>query len=114
MWITFLSLRLALHLGGVRHVYPGGHLIHHFFFGAMLLIPSAFLFVFPPRANWLRLTNLAMLGVACVLMLDEFVYLLATQSTDSDYLSRTSLAGALLLVSSATVLLLAIYFTRRK
>ncbi|HET6929677.1 MAG TPA: hypothetical protein VFI45_05105 [Candidatus Acidoferrum sp.] len=114
MWITFVGLRLSLHLGGVRHVYPGGHLVHHFFFGAMLLIPAAFLLVFPPRGRGLRIANFAVLGVACGLMLDEFVYLLATHASDADYVSGVSLAGALVLVSSATVLLLGIYFTRRK
>jgi hypothetical protein len=114
MWITFLGLRISLHLGGVRHVYPGGHLVHHFFFGAILLIPAAFLLAFPPRASWLRLTNLAVLGVACALMLDEFVYLLATEASDSDYVSRISLVGALILVSSATVFLLGLYVLNRE
>jgi hypothetical protein len=114
MWITFLGLRLTLHLGGVRHVYPGGHLVHHFFFGAILLIPAAFLLVFPPRASWLRFVNLAVLGVACTLMLDEFVYLLATQASDSDYVSRISLVGALILVSSATIVLVGLYVSNRE
>jgi hypothetical protein len=114
MWITFVGLRLSLHLGGVRHIHPGGHLIHHFFFGAMLLIPAAFLLVFPPHGSRLRLTNFAVVGVACGLMLDEFVYLLATQGSDADYVSGVSLVGALVLVSSSTVLLLGIYFTRCK
>lgn len=112
MWITFLGLRLSLHLGGVRHVYPGGHLVHHFFFGAILLIPAAFLLAFPPPSNWLRLANLAVLGVACALLLDEFVYLLATQASDADYVSRLSLVGALVLISSASILLLAVYRAR--
>ena len=106
MWITFFSLRLSLHLGGVRHVYPGGHLVHHFFFGAILILPAAFLLAFPPRACWFKFATLGILGVASALLLDEFVYLLATQTTDADYISRLSLIGALVLTASASVLLL--------
>ena len=114
MWITFLTLRLSLHLGGVRHVYPGGHLVHHFFFGAILLLPAAFLLAFPPRARWLRFATLAILGVASALLLDEFVYILVTQATDADYISRLSFLGALVLISSASLLLLSLYLSHRE
>ena len=113
MWITFVGLRLSLHLGGVRHIYPGGHLVHHFFFGAILILPAAFLLAFPPRARWFRFATLAILGVASALLLDEFVYLLVTETTDADYISRLSLIGALVLTSSASVLLLSIYLYHR-
>jgi len=113
MWITFLGLRLSLHLGGVRHVYPGGHLVHHFFFGAILILPAAFLLAFPPRSRWLRFATLALLGMASALLLDEFVYMLATQTTDADYISRIPFLGALVLISSATLLLLSLYLYHR-
>jgi hypothetical protein len=114
MWATFLGVRLVLHLGGVRHLYPGGHLVHHFFFGAMLILPVAFLLIFPPRSHWLGLATLIALGIASALLLDEFVYLLATQATDADYVSRPSLFGGLTLMCCATLLLFALRRPRPK
>ena len=39
---TFVCLRVYLHFAGVRHVYPGGALVHHLFFGVGIALPAAF------------------------------------------------------------------------
>jgi len=49
MLATFVLLRLFLHLAGVRHAYPFGHLVHHLFWGVLLLIPAAFLLAFSTK-----------------------------------------------------------------
>jgi len=110
MLATVFSLRLYLHLVHVRHVYPGGYLVHHLFIGALIQIPAAFLLAFGTRH---RVLARAALGVGTGLILDEVVYLVATQASDADYVSRRSLVGSLILISMAVIFLAILYFRHR-
>lgn len=110
---TFVCLRLYLHLVGVRHVYPGGFLVHHLFFGILIVVPAAFLLAFELRNRLLRFWSLVALGIGSALVLDEVTYLVATKGTDADYVSRVSLFGAIAFISAAVSLLLAIYRQHR-
>jgi hypothetical protein len=47
------------------------------------------------------------------MILDEVTYLFATKATDQDYVSRVSFFGAIVFISLAVFLLLALYRTRR-
>ena len=49
MLATVFTLRLYLHLVHVRHIYPGGYLVHHLFVGVLILVPAAFLLAFGTR-----------------------------------------------------------------
>jgi hypothetical protein len=111
---TFLCLRLYLHLVGVRHVYPGGFLVHHLFIGVLIALPAAFLLAFESRNVLRARLALAALGIGSALILDEVTYLVATKGTDADYVSRVSLFGAIAFESMAVILLLAIYKLKRK
>jgi len=110
MLATVFSLRLYLHLVHVRHIYPGGYLLHHFFIGVLIEIPSAFLLAFGTRH---RVLPRVALGVGTGLMLDEMVYLVATNASDADYISRRSLIGSAVLISLAVIFLLALYALHR-
>jgi len=109
MLATFACLRLYLHLVHVRHIYPGGYLVHHLFLGVLFAVPAAFILAFGARTRWLALLALAALGIGAALMLDEITYLVATKGTDQDYVSSVSFGGAIVLISLAVVLLLALY-----
>jgi len=111
MLATVFSLRLYLHLVHVRHIYPGGYLVHHLFVGVLILIPAAFLLAFGTRH---RVVARLALGVGTGLVLDEVVYLVATKASDADYVSRVSLLGAILLVSLAVLFLLVLYLRNRR
>jgi hypothetical protein len=110
MLATVFSLRLYLHLVHVRHIYPGGYLVHHLFIGALIQIPVAFLLAFGTRH---RVLARVALGVGTGLILDEVVYLVATKASDTDYVSRISLVGALVLISIAVIFLVILYLRRR-
>lgn len=110
MLATVFSLRLYLHLVHVRHIYPGGYLVHHLFVGVLIQVPAAFLLAFGTRHRVLARVGL---GVGAGLILDEIVYLVATQASDADYVSRVSLVGSLILVSLAVIFLLALYALHR-
>ena len=109
MLATFASQRLYLHLVGVHHVRTSGLIIHHLFFGVMIIIPAAFVLAFGPRNRTSALLSRIALGVGSAMVLDEMVYLVATQASDSDYVSSLSLKGAVIFISAATLLLLALY-----
>jgi hypothetical protein len=110
MLATVFSLRLYLHLVHVRHIYPGGYLVHHLFVGVLIQIPAAFLVAFGVRH---RVMARVALGIGTGLILDEIVYLVATQGSDADYVSRLSLQGSIVLILLAAVSLLVLYALHR-
>lgn len=111
---TFVCLRLYLHLAGVRHVYPGGVLVHHLFFGVGIALPAAFVLAFGARGRRSAALALVGLGIGSGMILDEMTYLVLTKASDADYVSRTSLFGAIAFVSLAVILLLALYWRHRE
>jgi hypothetical protein len=110
MLATVFCLRLYLHLVHVRHIYPGGYLVHHLFVGVLIQIPAAFLLAFGVRH---RVLARVALGVGTGLILDEVVYLVATKGSDADYVSRLSLQGSIVLVLLAVIFLLVLYALHR-
>ena len=109
MLATFASQRLYLHLVGVRHVHANGLIIHHLFFGVVLVIPSAFAIAFSPRHRLVAILTRVVLGIGSAMVLDEVVYLVATPASDRDYISSLSLSGAAIFVSLAVLLLLVLF-----
>ncbi|TAL06654.1 MAG: hypothetical protein EPO07_01480 [Verrucomicrobia bacterium] len=110
---TFAGQRLFLHLVGVHHVRTNGLIIHHLFFGVLLVLPSAFVIAFNPRRRWAAMLACVVMGIGSAMVLDEIVYLVATPASDSDYVSPLSLWGAVIFISLAVLLLLALFRLHR-
>lgn len=106
---TFAGQRLYLHLVGVHHVRANGLIIHHLFFGVAMVIPAAFVLAFQPRHRLVAILSRIVLGIGAAMVLDEIVYLVATQASDGDYVSALSLQGAAIFISLAVFLLLALF-----
>src|SRR5208283_2900306 len=113
MLATVASLRAYLHGMGVRHVYPGGYLVHHLFVGVLIVVPAAFVLAFPVRSRRIAIFIRLALGIGSGLILDEVVYLVATKATDADYISRASLRGSVCFVLAAALFLLLCYCRHR-
>ena len=113
MLATFAGQRLFLHLVGVHHVRTGGVIIHHLFFGVALVIPAAFALAFGARNRGAAMLSRAALGIGSAMVLDEIVYLVATQASDGDYISPLSLWGAIIFISLAVLLLLILFRLNR-
>lgn len=111
---TFICQRLYLHLVHVQHIYPGGYLVHHLFVGLLLLIPSAFCLAFGMRRRLPAIAATVGLGIGSAMVLDEVVYLVMTKATDADYVSHTSLYGALVFICLGVGLVLGIYWSQRE
>jgi len=110
---TFGCMRMYLHLVRVRHLYPGGILVHHLFFGVLIALPAAFLLAFGARHRLTAFLALAALGIGSAMILDEVSYLVLTKASDEDYVSRTSLLGAGIFISLAVILLSVLYRAHR-
>jgi len=113
MLATFLAMRLYLHLVEVRHIYPGGYLLHHLFTGTLLVIPAAFVLAFGTRTRRGAAVTRMALGCGSAMILDEIVYLVATKATDADYVSGLSLGGGVFFMLLAAGVLVLLSRTRR-
>src|SRR2546430_14376858 len=98
MLATFICQRLYLHLVHVQHVYPAGYLVHHLFFGALIVVPAAFILAFGTRNRFLGYLAPVALGIGSSLILDEVTYMVATKGKDEDYGLLVSLMVAILLI----------------
>lgn len=109
MLATFAGQRLFLHLVGVHHVRTGGVIIHHLFFGVAMVIPAAFVLAFDIPNRLAAILARVALGSGSAMVLDEIVYLVATQASDGDYVSSLSLMGGIAFMSLGVLLLLVLY-----
>lgn len=109
MVLVVTGTRLYHHLLGVRHLYIGGYLVRHLFFGALLVIPAAFVLAFGTTTRWGAVIARVAVGVGAGLLLDEIVFLIATAARDNDYVSTVSLVGSVVLVLVASVVLFVLY-----
>lgn len=110
MVATVVIVRLYLHsVEEIQHLYVQGHIFYHLFSGILLVIPAAFVVAFEPRRRRTAQLARAVLGVGSGLVLDEVVFLVATDRTAEEYVTPLSLGGSAALVSLAVILLLVIY-----
>ena len=108
--VTFITQRLYLHLVNPEtDLYIRGHNVHHLFVGAVMALPAAFLLAFRPSAPWLSLGALAVLGSGSAMVLDQIVFLIATDGSNTSYLKPISLWSAIVMETLAVALLLLIY-----
>jgi hypothetical protein len=109
MLATVTGLRLYLHLVQVQHIYLAGHPIHHLFSGALLVIAAVILQPSGARGRPLAPAKPLALGSGSGMVLDEVVFLIATDWSDAAYCSAVSLWGAVALVGLGAGLLLVLY-----
>lgn len=108
--LTFAGQRLYLHFVNVNtDLYVFGHNVHHLFVGAALALPAAYVLAFQPATPWLRLACLAVLGSGSAMVLDEMVYLIATDGANASYVKPISVWGAFVHIGLAVGLLLVLY-----
>jgi hypothetical protein len=103
------AIRGYVHLVQIHHIYLAGYVVHHLFWGVLLVLPSSFVLAFRPPQHWLANVATVVLGAGAGLVLDEIVYLVATNGTDKDYVSGISVGGSLLFISLAVIVLFVFY-----
>ena len=101
MSLTFVILRVTLHAAPDTDFNVGAYNIHHLFLGLLLIAAGGIpLAIF--RGSTLRLDlALVVFGIGLAMALDEWVYLIATDGTNSSYLLPVSFWGGLVAVGLA-------------
>ena len=100
--ITLIVLRIFLSNFPSANLDIGKYNIHHLFVGAFLIIVAIIFFVFNIVNNFL----IALAGFSSGLILDEIVYLIATDGSDASYFTSVSLLGAI----TSTAIIIVITF----
>ena len=101
MLVTFVALRVSLHLSPDSDFNVAGYNIHHLFTGLLLItIGGVPLAIF--RGTTRRLdVALVVFGVGLAMALDEWVYLIATDGSNASYLLPVSFWGGIVVVGLA-------------
>lgn len=108
MAATFLVMRAYLHWSPDTDFNVGPYNVHHLFTGVLLIvlcgIPAATL-ALGPRA---RASAIVGFGAGLAMALDEWVYLIATDGTNAEYVQPLSLVSGTLMVGLACAYALAL------
>ena len=102
---TLILLRLFLTFSPSTNLNFFGHNIHHLFIGSFLVVVVLVFFI----SNIVNKFTIILAGIGSALVLDEIVYLIATDGSDISYLSSVSLFGAIVLTAIILILAVVLY-----
>jgi len=99
--VTFAALRVYLHLSPATNLNIGPYNIHHLFIGVLLVtIAGLPLILFHGNGRKLDVAAVAF-GAGLSMVLDEWVYLITTDGSDTSYLLPISFWGGVAMVGLA-------------
>ncbi|HEY0154587.1 MAG TPA: hypothetical protein VGB92_21415 [Longimicrobium sp.] len=102
---TFATIRISLHAFPGTDLNVFGYNIHHLFTGILLTTASSIPLAVGVPAGRLRDALLLALGAGLALVLDEWVYLIVTDGSNSAYLLPVSYLGAAAMIALALALI---------
>ncbi len=112
--LTFVAVRVMLHMSPNADFNVGGYNVHHLFTGILLLTAGGIpLTLFPGRSVILDLSAV-LFGTGLSLVLDEWVYLIATDGTNASYLLPVSLRGGVIMIALAALYVGILYMVSNK
>lgn len=97
--ITFISLRVYLHLFPASNFDVGAYNIHHLFTGLVLVTLSTIPLALFDGVSRILDVAAVVFGVGLSMALDEWVYLITTDGSDQAYLLPVSFWGAVIVLS---------------
>lgn len=106
----FIFTRVYLWLFPHANIDLGPYNIHHLYVGAVLLIFTSMLMIVGMRGMWV----IILAGISSALILDQLVFLAATDGGDLTYLGKTSLWGGIIAVLIIVVIALGMYWWRKR
>lgn len=112
--VTFVVIRIMLHLSPDSDFDVAGYNIHHLFTGLLLVVAGGIpLALFPARSRVMDAATVVF-GIGLSLALDEWVYLIATDGTNASYLLPVSLRGGIVMVALAVTYIGVLYIVSGK
>src|SRR3989338_5678248 len=100
LMLTFIITRLYLWIFPHANIDFGPYNIHHLYVGAVLLILTSIVMI-AEISHWIVII---IAGISSALILDQLVFLIATDGRDLTYLGKTSLWGGIIAVLIIVVL----------
>lgn len=106
MVFVFVLVRAALHLSPDSNLEVAGYSVHHLFMGILLFVIAGIPLALGLGDRRIGRALNVILGAGLALVMDEWIYLIVTDGSDSSYLLPVSLWGGILMVA-ATLLYIA-------
>jgi len=111
--ITFIALRAYLHLFPGTNLDVGDYNIHHLFTGLLLIMLAGLpLIFFSGNSRLLDFLSL-LFGAGLSMAMDEWIYLIATDGSDSAYLLPVSIYGAVIMIALMVIYILLLWFSHK-
>ena len=107
--LTLVVLRVSLFFFPRANLYLFGYNIHHFFTGSLLVIVCTLFFLF----EIITPVVIVGMGTGSAFVIDETVYLIATDGSDGSYFSRVSVVGMIILALIVITAVMLIYRHRK-
>jgi len=112
--LTFIILRVSLLISPNSNFDVGQYNIHHLFTGILVLTIAIVPLLLTECKTKLSDALIVMFGIGLSMVLDEWVYLIATDGSDASYLTPVSLWGGIIVIGLTSIYIGAIWlFTRR-
>ena len=112
--VTFIVLRVSLHLSPDSNLDIGPYNIHHLFSGLLLMTLSVIPLILHAGNRLIQDMLVLAFAVGLSMALDEWVYLIATDGSDAAYLLPVSFWGGVVVIGCASLYTLAIAFYQHK
>jgi hypothetical protein len=112
--ITFIVLRFYLHLFPSANFDVGSYNIHHLFTGLLLITFAGLPLVLFEGSNRALDVAAVIFGVGLSMALDEWVYLIVTDGSDTSYLLPVSLWGGVVMIGLASIYIITLVIVAEK
>ena len=97
--VVFVLVRTALHLSPSSNLNVAGYNVHHLFTGILLFVVASIPLVLGLGVGRTKTMLNVVFGAGLALVMDEWIYLIATDGSDSSYLLPVSLWGGIAMVA---------------
>lgn len=108
---VFVLVRITLHFSPSSNFYVAGLNVHHLFTGILLFVVAGIPLLLGLGVGRMKTMLNVVFGAGLALVMDEWIYLVATDGSDSSYLLPVSLWGGIAMV--AMTALYVVYLSRR-
>ena len=114
--LTFVIIRTVLYFYPNADFDVFGYNIHHLYTGIILMLFAGIPLIIGSIKGFISLIALIVFGIGLSLVIDEWVYLIATDGSNSSYFLPVSFWGGLIFVVITTIYIgvLCLVSTRRK
>lgn len=108
--LSILVTRIVLYFLPNLNLDIGKYNVHHLYWAAFAVIIMCILFIF----NYINKITIAFGGITSGLVVDEIIYLVATDGSDLAYLGASSVWGMVILSVVTLLIVGGIYYGKQK